>query len=140
MTLVPFDAAGKVSAAAKTGAWDVAFLARDAERAREMTFTAAYVVIDGDYVVRKDSPLTSAGQVDTAGVRIVVSGQSAYDLFLARTLKHAQLVRGGSTSEALGLFLSGNYEAIAGVKQALQQFVADDASVRMIPEPFMQIQ
>ena len=47
LTLVPFDAAGKVSAAAGKDLWDVAFLARDPERARDIDFTAAYVVING---------------------------------------------------------------------------------------------
>src|SRR4051794_36794325 len=36
ITLVPFDAAGKVSAAAAGNVWDVAFLALDPERAREI--------------------------------------------------------------------------------------------------------
>jgi len=34
---------------------------------------------------------------------------------------------------------SRRYEVIAGVKQALQQAIAADPSLRMIPEPFMQI-
>jgi polar amino acid transport system substrate-binding protein len=139
VTLVPFDAAGKVSAAVKSNAWDVAFLARDPERAREIAFTAAYVVIDGNYVVRKDSPITSVAQVDSDGVRIAVSTQSAYDLFLTRTLKHAQLFRGGTTPQAIALFLSAKYDVVAGVRQAMQQFVASDPTVRMIPEPFMEI-
>ncbi len=139
ITLVPFDAAGKVSAAVKSDVWDVAFLARDPERAREITFTAAYVVIDGNYVVRKDSPLTNVAHVDSDGVRIAVSTQSAYDLFLSRTLKHAELIRGGTTPQAIALFLSARYEAVAGVRQAMQQFVAGDPTMRMIPEPFMEI-
>jgi len=139
ITLVPFDAAGKVSAAVKDDAWDVAFLARDPERAREISFTAAYVVIDGNYVVRKDSPLTRVAQVDSDGVRIAVSTQSAYDLFLTRTIKRAQLFRGGTTPQAIALFLSARYEVVAGVKQAMQQLVASEPTVRMIPEPFMEI-
>jgi len=39
VTLVPFDAAGKVSGAAAKDVWDVAFLAADPERAREIQFT-----------------------------------------------------------------------------------------------------
>src|SRR5450432_1577948 len=139
LTLVPFDAAGKVSAAAAKDMWDVAFLARDPERAREISFTAAYVVIDGNYVVRKDSPLTSVAQVDSDGVRIAVSTQSAYDLFLTRTIKRAQLFRGGTTPQAIALFLSARYEVVAGVKKAMQQLVASEPTVRMIPEPFMEI-
>jgi hypothetical protein len=37
LTLIPFDAAGKVSGAASDNIWDVAFLARDPERARNIT-------------------------------------------------------------------------------------------------------
>ena len=44
--LVTFDAAGKVFAALKTGAWDIAFLAIDPARATEIAFTAPYVVIE----------------------------------------------------------------------------------------------
>jgi polar amino acid transport system substrate-binding protein len=140
IVLVPFDAAGKVTAAVRNDVWDVAFLARDPERAREISFTAPYVVIDGNYAVRKESPLRTAADADAEGVRIVVSTGSAYDLYLSRSLKHAKLVRGGTTPEAIKLFQSGDYEVVAGVRQAIQQFVAADAKARMIAEPFMSIQ
>jgi len=139
LTLVPFDAAGKVSAAAAKDMWDVAFLARDPERARDISFTAAYVVINGNYVVRKDSASSTPEQVDRDGVRIAVSGQSIYDLFLARTLKHAKIVRTGSPPEAAALFQSERLEVCAGVQAAMQQLVSSDPTLRMIPEPFMQI-
>jgi polar amino acid transport system substrate-binding protein len=139
LTLIPFDAAGKVSGAAPDNIWDVAFLARDPERARSITFTAAYVVIDGNYVVPRDSSITMVEQVDRDGVRVAVSTRSAYDLFLTRTLKHAQLIHGGSTSETVALFRSDRLEVIAGVKQALDQVVANDTGLRMIAQPFMAI-
>jgi len=139
LTLVPFDAAGKVSAVAAKNIWDVAFLARDPERARDIAFTAAYVVINGNFVSRKDSTLSTPDQVDRDGVRIAVSGQSIYDLFLTRTLKHAKIVRAGSPPEAAALFKSGRLEVCAGVQTAMQQLVAGDPTLRMIPEPFMQI-
>jgi polar amino acid transport system substrate-binding protein len=139
LLLVPFDAAGKVSAAATRDIWDVAFLARDPERARDISFTAAYVVINGNFVVRKDSPLSTPDQVDRDGVRVAVSGQSIYDLLLTRTLKHAEIVRAGSPPEAAALFQSERLEACAGVQAAMQQLVSSDPTLRMIPEPFMQI-
>jgi len=139
LTLVPFDAAGKVSAAAAKDVWDVAFLAGDPERAREISFTPAYVVINGTYAVRKDSPFNTPDQVDRDGVRIAVSGQSIYDLFLTRALKHAKIVRAGSPPEAATLFQSERLEVCAGVQTAMQQLIATDATLRMISEPFMQI-
>ena len=57
LALVTFDAAGKVFEALQGGAWDVAFLAIDPKRAAEIDFTAPYVIIEGSYMVRADSPL-----------------------------------------------------------------------------------
>jgi polar amino acid transport system substrate-binding protein len=139
IVMVPFEAAGKVTAAVKSDAWDVAFLAVDPERAKEITFTAPYVVINGNYVVRKGSSMSKDADVDQDGVRIAISRNSAYDLYLSRTLKHAQLVRADSTPKAIELFRSSGYEVIAGVRTAMERFAAADSSVRLIPEPFMVI-
>ncbi len=139
LVLLPFDAAGKVSAALRTMYGDVAFLAGDPERARDIAFTAAYVVINGTYVVRKDSTLNTPEQVDRDGVRIAVSGKSIYDLFLTRALKHAKIVRAGSPPEEPRLFQSERLEVCAGVQTAMQQLLATDPSLRMVAEPFMQI-
>ena len=139
LAMVPFDAAGKVTAVTTANVWDVAFLARDPERAREISFTAAYVVIDGNYVVPGDSSLKTVADVDHDGIRVAISARSAYDLFLMRTLKHAQLVHAGSTPEAVALFRAQKLDALAGVKQAMVQVVAADASLRLIQQPFMEI-
>src|SRR6478736_9230211 len=58
---VPYEAAGKVFEGAKAGAWDVGFVAIEPVRAAEIEFTAPYVIIDGTYMVRKDSPLKEVG-------------------------------------------------------------------------------
>ena len=113
--LVPFDAAGKVFEALKRGAWDIVFLAIEPVRAAEIDFTAPYVIIEGVYMVPKDSALKTVADVDRAGVRIAVNKGSAYDLFLTRTLKHATLVRG---DDGIALFKSDKLEAAGGVQAA----------------------
>ena len=117
--LVPFDAAGKVFDALKSGAWDIAFLAIEPVRAAEISFTAPYVIIEGVYMVPANSPLQAVADVDREGVRIAVNKGSAYDLYLTRTLKHATLVRGESGTD---LLLNDKLEAAAGVKQPLVEF------------------
>jgi polar amino acid transport system substrate-binding protein len=87
LEFVLFDAAGKVFEAAQTDAWDIAFLALDPVRAKEILFTAPYVLIEGTYIVRDASPLQAIDEFDRPGVRIAVSTGAAYDLFLTRTLK-----------------------------------------------------
>ena len=136
LELVPFDAAGKVFEALKSGAWDVAFLAIEPVRAAEIAFTAPYVIIEGVYLVPKDSPLRAVADVDRDGVRIAVNKGSAYDLYLTRTIKHAQLVRGENGIE---LFVRDRLEAAAGVKQPLVEYAKTDPSVRIMDGRFMEI-
>jgi polar amino acid transport system substrate-binding protein len=92
LELVTFDAAGKVVAAARSGAWDIAFVAIDPARGADMLQTSPYVIIEGAYLVRTDSPMQRNEDVDRDGVRIAVGKGSAYDLFLGRELKRARMV------------------------------------------------
>lgn len=117
--LVPFDAAGKVSAAAAAGVWDVAFLAIDPERAMEIDYSAPYIELEGTYLVPAASKLRTVEDVDRPGVRIAVSPKSAYDLFLSRNLKHARIVRPATIKESLELLAANKVDAIAGVRTAL---------------------
>src|SRR5215217_380457 len=87
-----FDAAGKAFDAIKIGQVDIVFLAIEPVRAAEIEFTAPYVIIEGCYIVPKDSALNSPAEVDQPGIRIGVNVASAYDLFLTRNLEHATLV------------------------------------------------
>jgi len=134
--LVPFDAAGKVFEAVKTGALDVMFLAIEPVRANEIAFTAPYVLIEGVYMVPKDSKIASVADVDRDGVRIGVSRNSAYDLYLTRTLKHATLLRG---DDGIALFVKDKLDAAGGVKQPLVAYAKTNPNVRILDGRFMEI-
>ncbi|MFO1315142.1 MAG: ABC transporter substrate-binding protein [Burkholderiales bacterium] len=138
--LVTFDAAGKVFAALAQGAWDVAFLAIDPKRAAEIDFTAPYVIIEGTYMVPAGSPLCTVDDVDRPGVRIAVGNGSAYELYLARTIRHAQLVRAPTGPEAIEMFLRDGLEAAAGVKSPLVAFARGRTDVRVMDGRFMAIE
>jgi polar amino acid transport system substrate-binding protein len=134
--LIPFDAAGKTFEAVKKGLLDIAFLAIEPVRAAEIEFTAPYVLIEGVYLIPKDSPLKTVADVDRDGVRIGVNRNSAYDLFLTRTLKHAKLARAES---GIDLFLKDKLEAAAGIKQPLIAFAKTNPGVRVMEGRFMEI-
>jgi polar amino acid transport system substrate-binding protein len=140
LDLVPFDGAGKVTAAAGSDVWDIAFLAVDPRRAEEIAFTAPYVVIEGTYLVREGSPAQAIEDLDQSGTRIAVGRGSAYDLFLTRALKRATLVRAETSAEAIELFASAGLEAAAGVRQPLVTFVQGTPGYRVIPGRFMAIE
>jgi polar amino acid transport system substrate-binding protein len=138
--LVLFDAAGKVFDALQASRWDVAFLAIDPARATEIAFSAPYVIIEATYLVRVDSPLRAIEDVDHDGVRVAVGNKSAYDLYLSRALKHAQLVRVPTSPAAIETFLDEKLDAAAGVKQPLQQFARTHGDVRVLDGRFMAIE
>jgi polar amino acid transport system substrate-binding protein len=140
LDFIPYDAAGKVTADATRGAWDIAFVARDPERAKDIEFTPPYVIIEGAYLVRDDSPLKANQDVDRPGVRIAVSRGSAYDLFLSRALKSATLVRAPSPPASIELFVNERPEALAGVRQPLVAYAASHPGYRVLPGRFMAIE
>lgn len=138
--LVLFESAGKVVDAARTGAWDVAFVAIDPARGQDMLQTPPYLLIEGAYLVKTDSPIRSNDEVDRAGVRIAVGKGSAYDLYLGRALKHAKLVHAPTSPAVTDLFLAANLDAAAGVKQQLQADAKRVPGLRLLGGRFMVIE
>jgi polar amino acid transport system substrate-binding protein len=117
--IVGYDAAGKMVEGLKSHDWDIAFLAIDPDREAQISFTAPYMEIEGTYLVPGGSPLRTIADVDRDGVRIALAAGAAYDLFLSRSLQHAQLVRAPDPKAAFELLVAGKVEALAGVKQTL---------------------
>jgi polar amino acid transport system substrate-binding protein len=140
LELVPFDGAGAVVAVAKNDVWDVAFMAIDPLRAADVGFTAPYVLIEGGYLVLDASPLKSADEVDRPGIRMTVGHGSAYDLFLTRTLKHAEITRETTSVDALDVFMKGGYDVAAGVKASLAEYATTHPGVRLLDGRFMVIE
>ena len=137
-----FKAAGESVAAMAKGNLDLAFFAIEPKRAAEVTFSPPYAVIDGAYMVAKDSPLQTPADVDRAGIRVGVGLGSAYDLFLSRTLKNATIVRAkvGGGQATIDLFYSEKPDAAAGVRQPLEEHARTNPNVRVMKQPFMAIQ
>jgi polar amino acid transport system substrate-binding protein len=135
--LVLYESAGKVVDGIQAGAWDIGFFAIDPARATEIDFTPAYVVIEGAYLVPDNSAITANEQVDQEGVRVVVGRGSAYDLYLARALKRAKLVRAPTSPSVVDLMNSGKYEVAAGVKQQLAADAKRLPGVRLLDGRFM---
>nr|MBP6020954.1 transporter substrate-binding domain-containing protein [Burkholderiaceae bacterium] len=140
LKFVTFDSAGKVFAAVDTGVWDMAFMAVDPVRAERLGFTAPYVIIEGTYMVRDDSPLQTVDQVDSAGVRVAVGKGAAYDLFLSRSLQHAEIVRAATSAAAIDLFVEQGLETVAGVRQPLLAYAQQHAGLRVMEGRFTAIE
>ena len=136
LEFVTYEAAGRMADRAKAGAWDVAFLATEPERAIEIDFTAPYLEMDTTYLVAAGSALRNVDEVDREGTRIAVSAKSAYDLFLSRNLKHATLVRAPGPEASVHLFFSQNLDALAGVKPLLIDIARNHQGTRLLDGRF----
>src|SRR5262249_9686079 len=139
LQLVPFSAAGQVVEALKADQVDVAFVAIDPLRGQDVRYSAAYVIIEGAYLVRQDSLLQRNEEVDRAGHRIAVGKGSAYDLSLTREIKQATLERAPTSPAVVDYFLSHQLEVAAGVKQQLEADARRVPGLRLLPGRFMVI-
>jgi len=133
-----FESPGKMADAVKT--WDVAFLGAEPARAGEIDFTPAYVEIEATYLVPPGSALKSIDDVDRAGVRISVSNRSAYDLYLSRALKHAELVRADGLDASFDRFVADKLDALAGLRPRLILDVGRVPGARILDGRFTAIQ
>jgi polar amino acid transport system substrate-binding protein len=118
---------------------DVGFFAVDPKRGQEISFTKPYVLIEGFYAVREDSPITTNEQVDQAGTTVAVGKDSAYDLFLTRELHHATIVRIPTSPAVVQGFLDQHLDVAAGVKQQLEKDAAKAGGLRILDQRFMVI-
>lgn len=118
---------------------DVGFFAIDPKRGEGVFFTEPYLLIEGCYLVRNDSPITSNEAVDRPGLRVVVGQGSAYDLYLSRELKAASIERAPSSPAVVEHFLATGADVAAGVKQQIADEAARLGGLRLLPGRFMQI-
>jgi polar amino acid transport system substrate-binding protein len=134
--LLCYDAARKSYEAMATGRADLCFLAIEPAREESVAFTAPYVVVEGVFAVPVGSAIATLADVDTDGVRIGVKRGSAYDLFLTRTVRHAEVVRG---EDGVDAFLAQGLEVAAGIRQPMTAFVQAHPDVRLLDGRFMEI-
>lgn len=137
---VSFDAAGKTADAIRDAAVDAGFLASEAERASVIEFSSAYLELPATYLVPAGSPLRSLSEVDRPGVRIAVSGRSAYDLYLTRTLVSAQLVRAEGIPASFKLFVDQKLDALAGLGPGLLSDAQKLPGSRLLDGQFTAVQ
>jgi polar amino acid transport system substrate-binding protein len=99
--------------------WDIGFIGAEPQRAHAIDFTTAYVEIEATYLVPPGSPLQTIADVDRPGIRIAAPARSAYELYLSRTLQHAQLVREQGGENAFKRFVADHLDALAGLRPGL---------------------
>src|SRR4051812_38505546 len=136
LEIIPYKSAGALADSVSTGAWDISVLGDEPERAKVIAFATPLTEIEATYLVPPGSSIRNIGEVDRPGIRIVSPAKSAYDLYLTRTIKNAQLVQIAGSKAAEERFVSEKLDALAGLKPVLLEFAPTLPGSRIIDGNF----
>jgi len=137
---VTFPRPGELADAATKDVWDIGLIGAEPARAEQIDFTPAYVEIESTYLVPAGSPLKTLADVDRPGIKIAIAARAAYDLYLSRNLKHAELVRANSIDASYELFVKDKLDALAGLKPRLLSDVEKLPGARILDGNFITVQ
>jgi polar amino acid transport system substrate-binding protein len=140
LKLVPFKTPGELADMASKNAWDIGLIGAEPQRAETIAFTAAYVEIEATYLVPAGSPLKAIADVDRTGVKIAVTGRSAYGLWLDRNIKQATLVRSDTLDSAYEQFVRDKLDALAGLRPRLLSDVKKLPGAHILDGQFTAVQ
>ena len=140
LKLVPFKTPGELADAAGSDVWDIGLIGAEPARAERIAFSAAYAEIEATYLVPAGSALRTIAEVDRPGIRIAVSARSAYDLWLMRNIRQAQLVHADGIDAAFNLFVNDKLEALASLRPRLLTDVVKLPGARILDGQFTAVQ
>lgn len=138
--LIAFKSPGELGDQAGKNVWDIGNIGAEPQRAQTIAFTAAYAEIESTYMVPAGSPIQSIADVDRAGVRIAVTGRSAYGLWLENNIKQATLVRSDTLDASFDDFVNKKLEVLAGLKPRLLSDVKKVPGARILDGKFSAVQ
>ena len=137
---ISYATPGELADAAIEDLWDIGNIGAEPERAKTITFTAAYVEIEATYLVPAGSPIQSIDEVDREGVRIGVYGRSAYGLWLSDHIERAELVKAEGVDASFDIFSANRLEALAGLRPRLVEDAANLPGARVLDGQFTAVQ
>ena len=136
LKLIPFKRPGELADAVTEDVWDIGNIANESERAKSITFSYPYTLIESTFLVRESSKINLFQDVDKPGVRIAVAERSAYDLWLTENIKNAELIRAKSIDLSFKIFEDNSYEVLAGLKPRLIDDLKNTKNCKILPGAF----
>ena len=140
LKLIPFKSPGELGDQAEKDVWDIGNIGAEPQRAKIISFTAAYCEIESTYLVPAGSPIKAIADVDKPGIRISVTGRSAYGLWLENNIKHATLVRTDSLDSSFDQFVNQKLDVLAGLRPRLIDDVKKLPGARILDGQFSAVQ
>jgi polar amino acid transport system substrate-binding protein len=122
--------------AVRTGDADIGFVAYNPERAGPVAFSQPFMLVLQTFVVREDSPLQSVKDIDRPNQKIAARRADSMALYLARTIKQAQLVEitESTGNEGTQGVLSGKWDAFGTNRQRLTEALRNTRGLRLLKD------
>ena len=136
LKLIPFGRPGELADAISDDIWDIGNIAVEPERAKTITFSSPYALIESTFIVRSNLNIKSFNDVDKPDIRIAVAERSAYDLWLTENVTKAKLVRAKSIDDSFSIFEENNFEVLAGLRPKLIDELNKTKDCKILEESF----
>jgi polar amino acid transport system substrate-binding protein len=133
-------ATGQLDQKIGAGEWDVAFFAIEPARAEKVSFSSPYAEIETTYLVRNNSELRNAQDVDREGLTVAVSRGAGYESTLARSLKRAKLLRTGGFAKSIKQLSENKADAVSGLKPQLLEYASATPGFRVVDGNFASVE
>jgi polar amino acid transport system substrate-binding protein len=140
VTYATYKTPGELADMAEQDAWDIGLIGAEPKRAATIAFSPAYVEIEASYIVPAGSTVQSMADVDRPGVRIAVTGNTAYGNWLDLNIKLATLVRSATLDSATEQFKRDGLDVLAGLKPKLLSDLVSLPGARILEGKFTAVQ
>jgi len=137
---ISYATPGELADEATEDVWDIGNIGAEPERARTISFTAAYAEIESTYLVPAGSSVQSVAEVDRQGMRIAVYGRSAYGLWLVDNIRQAELIKTDGMDASFDAFVEQKLDALAGLRPRLVKDVEQLPGARVLDGKFSAVQ
>ena len=137
--IIPSAGSKAVIDSLKNHTADIGFLAWEAERARQVDYSGAYLLMGSSYLVPAASPIKTAADADRAGVVIGAVALNSPTIFLNEHLKNAKVKEFPEMpplDEVQKMLASGELAAFAGNRARLVEAAAKYPGLRVAQDNF----
>ncbi|HEY7229785.1 MAG TPA: transporter substrate-binding domain-containing protein [Pseudolabrys sp.] len=138
LALQVFDNSGQVTEAVATGDCDLAFMPKDAERAKRVDFGPAYYFIESTYLVPVGSPIVTIEEVNRPGRRIVAISNTTTARSARRTAPNAVVEEVPSVDLMTEMARQGHGDAFALSHDSFAGLLPKLPGARVLPGNFQQ--
>jgi polar amino acid transport system substrate-binding protein len=135
---VAYQNSGQITDAASSGAWDVTFLPKDAERETRMLFGPIYEVSDATYIVKAGSTISNFAMLDQPGVKVAAVNNTTTMRGAMAHLKNAKVTGYQTYDEIFNLLENGEIDAFALSRDQLNALARKIPGTRVLDETFKQ--